>query len=353
MTSKERVLLTFAHQEPDRVPVNYLANPGIDRRLKKHFGLRDDDEGLLTALDIDFRYISPVYAGPRLHLELPGRNVDPASGIRTRWIEHESGGYWDYCDFPLQNAGLEEIESWPMPSHDDYDYSHIAESCRRYRSYPVCVYAMPDVINTTGMLRTMEQVLVVLITDDEAGLRCIDRRLALQLQVLERTLEAAQGSVDIVWLGEDLGTQNSPLISMDIFKRHIRPRHQPFVDLARAYGAIPMEHTCGSSSWAYEDFIEMGIQAVDTLQPEAANMSPSYLKANFGGRLAFHGCISTAGPLAYGTPEDVSAKVQETLEVMMPSGGYALAPTHAIQDNTPTENVLAMYEAARTYGKYI
>jgi uroporphyrinogen decarboxylase len=76
------------------------------------------------------------------------------------------------------------------------------------------------------------------------------------------------------------------------------------------------------------------------------------VKATFGGRLAFHGCISTAGALAYGTAEDVRRDVRDTLEVMMPGGGYALAPTHQIQDNSPTENVLAMYEAALHFGRY-
>jgi uroporphyrinogen decarboxylase len=153
-------------------------------------------------------------------------------------------------------------------------------------------------------------------------------------------------------MGEDLGTQISPIISLDLFRKHIRPRHQKFVDLAKSFDLPVMVHTCGSSSWAYEDFIEMGVDAVDTLQPEAVNMSPEYLKKTFGGRLAFHGCISTAGPVATGTPEDVIANVRETLEIMMPGGGYCCAPTHQLQDNSPTENVIAMYETAREYGRY-
>lgn len=91
------------------------------------------------------------------------------------------------------------------------------------------------------------------------------------------------------------------------------------------------------------DFIEMGINAVDTLQPEAFNMRPEYLKATFGGRLAFHGCISTSEPLTHGTTEEVYEYCRRTLEIMMPGGGYWFSPTHQIQDNTPTENVLAMY----------
>jgi len=90
---------------------------------------------------------------------------------------------------------------------------------------------------------------------------------------------------------------------------------------------------------------------VDTLQPEAHNMSPGYLVEHFGGRLNFRGCISTAGPLAYGTAQEVEDNCREVLDIMRPVGGYHFAPTHAIQDNSPTENVLAMYRAVHQYGK--
>ena len=137
-----------------------------------------------------------------------------------------------------------------------------------------------------------------------------------------------------------------------MFRKHIRPRHQKFVDLASHFGIPVQIHSCGSSSWAFEDFIEMGIAAVDTLQPEAKNMSPEYLKKNFGGRLAFHGCISTAGPVATGTVDETIDYCRKTMGIMMPGGGYCFAPTHDLQDNSPTENVVAMYKTAKKYGKY-
>lgn len=96
----------------------------------------------------------------------------------------------------------------------------------------------------------------------------------------------------------------------------------------------------------------MGVKGVDTLQPEAANMSPDYLAGHFGGRLNFRGCISTAGPLAYGTAEEVRENCRRTLEILMPCRGYHFAPTHSIQDNSPTENVIAMYQAAHDLGRY-
>ena len=72
MTSKERVLTTLASQKPDRVPINYDANAGIDKRLKEHFGLQpDDSEGLSQALGVDFRGVGAPYRGPKLHRDIP------------------------------------------------------------------------------------------------------------------------------------------------------------------------------------------------------------------------------------------------------------------------------------------
>ncbi|MDZ7270954.1 MAG: hypothetical protein ONB17_05005 [candidate division KSB1 bacterium] len=355
MTSKERVLTALAHQEPDRVPINYAANPGLQKRLMEHFGLEAHDwPHLRAALGVDFQWVWAPYIGPRLHPEIPERRVDPEWGTHTRWVEHPAGGYWDFCDFPLCTASEEEVARWPMPSPDDYDYSQVLPQCRAHKDF--CLYVggpgLGDIINSTTMLRGMEQALVDLATNDPAGMLLIDRRLEIQLEVTRRTLEAGKGLVDFVWIGEDLGGQNGPLISADLFRRQIRPRLQRFVDLARSFNLPVMIHSCGSSSWAFPDFIEMGITAVDTLQPEAKDMAPEYLKAHFGQSLAFHGAISTGTPLTKASVQEVGAYCRHVLEVMMPGGGYCFAPAHQLQDDTPTENVLAMYQTALTYGRY-
>ena len=346
-------MTAFSNQEPDRVPIEYVANPGIDGRLKAHFGLlADDSEELLQALNVDFRSVNALYTGPTLHEGIPGRRVD-VWGRRTCCVEHETGFYWEYCDFPLKDATEEEVAAWPMPSPDDYDYCGILSACRKYERYAINgAAAYGDIINGNGMLRGMEQTLVDLISDDPAGLLLAERRMNIQFEVTRRILEEAKGMVDFIWLGEDLGTQIGPLISMEVFRKHIRPQFRKFCDMAKAHDIFVMMHSCGSSSWAYEDFIEMGIHVVDTLQPEAANMSPEYLKETFGGRLAFHGCISTAGPVACGSVRDVIDSCRETMDIMVPGGGYCFAPTHKLQDNSPTENVLAMYQTALEYGAH-
>lgn len=356
MTSKERVLTAFANQEPDRVPINYESNPGIDRRLKAHFGLDPKDgEGLNQALGVDFRGIGARYTGPKLHADIPERGVKVDNwGRHQRWVEHETGGYWDFCDFPLATADEETVTNWPMPNPDDFSYDHVQSGCQQMQEYAIHVGdpGVGDIINSNGMLRGMEQTLVDLITEDPAGMLLARRRTEINLEIIRRTLEAAKGGVDFMWLGEDLGTQIAPIISLDLYRKTIRPLHQQFVDLAKSFDLPVMIHTCGSSSWAYEDFIEMGTDVVDTLQPEAKDMAPEYLKKTFGGRLAFHGCISTAGPVAFGTVQDTIDYCRHTLEIMMPGGGYCFAPTHQLQDNTPTKNAVAMYETAKKHGHY-
>ncbi len=355
MTSKERVMTAFSCQEPDRVPMNYAANPGIDARLKAHFGLDPKDStGLLEALGVDFRGVGAQYTGPRLHHDIPERGIRVDNwGKHVRWVEHDTGGYWDYCEFPLRDADEETVRNWPMPSPDDYDYSRIRDRTRQMRQYAIYTgnAGLGDIINTNGMLRGTDQTLVDLITEDPAGMLLAERRTAISIEITRRILEAAEGGIDFLWMGEDLGTQIAPIISPGLYRKTIRPLHQQFVDLAGSFGIPVMIHTCGSSSWAYEDFIAMGIQVVDTLQPEAAHMSPNYLKSTFGGRLAFHGCISTAGPVATGTVAETIRYCRDILDIMTPGGGYCFAPTHALQDNSPTENVVAMYEVAREYGK--
>jgi len=350
MTSRERVLSAFNRVKADRVPINYSANEGIHKRLKDFYGVKqDDNEALNEILGVDFRGIISDYNGPQIHEDIPNRSID-LWGNRRRWIEHDSGGYWDFCDFPLSDADEETVANWPMPNPDHFDYSHIPDTCKKYDKYAQALYCYGDLINGNGMVRGMEQTLIDLVTDDPAGILLADRRFEIQTRIAERILDAAKGRIDFLWLGEDLGTQDRPMISMEIFREHIKPRFKKLVDLANSYGCKTMIHTCGSSSWAYDDFIEIGINAVDTLQPECKNMSPEYLVEHFGGRLSFHGCLSTAGKLAFGTPEEVRQEVKDILEIMMPTNSYMFSPTHSIQDNSPTENVVAMYESVKEFG---
>jgi len=334
MTSKERVMAAFHHTKSDRVPRDYDANPVIDKKLKQHFGLKkDDNNGIREALGVDFRQVAPQYKGPKRFELIKDRFIDQEFGVQYKWSSNDSGGYWDACDFPLADLDLEKIENWPMASPDDYDYTVLDHLCAKHQDKAIYLGnpGLGDLMNSSGALCGMDVVYLSVGLEDPAWIKLIDKRLDVQIEVMRRTLEAAKGKIDFFMMGEDLGTQLAPIISLNSYRKLLRP---------------------GSSSWVYEDFIDMGVNAIDALQPDAANMSPTYLKENFGDRLAFHGCISTTEALTFGTPQDVEKEVKETLEIMKPAKGYMLCPAHLIQDNSPVENVLALYRAGDMYGDY-
>ena len=359
MNSKQRVKNTFLHKAVDRVPINYFANGEIDAKLKKHFGLeKDDDEGLRIALGVDFRAIGVksdeiLFEPDDIDIKNEYK-VDPQWGIRTKWVEHPTGGYQDYIRFPLRGATIDDIRKWPFPNPDGFNYDALESAISMYSDYALYVGSagLGDNMNSAGMLFSQEEVYAGMILEDPALLYYLDKRMEVMLEITKRSLEHSKAAIDFMWIGEDLGTQKAPIISLALFRKQIRPRLQKFVDLAHKFEIPVMIHSCGSSSWAFNDFIDMGITAVDTLQPEANDMSPEYLIDTYGDKLVYHGCISTAGPVAYGTVDETERYCKKTLEIMMQTKGYCFSPTHELQDNSHLENVLKMYECAQTYGQY-
>ena len=334
--------------------MNYLVNPGIHAKIARHLGVNPNSYQVQEAFSIDFRELPLEYQGKPLFPPIEGRKIDPLWGMRTRWIENQSGGYWENCDFPFAGFPPEIVDNWPMPNPDDFDYAQALAFCKAHKEYAIH-YGNPglgDIMNTAGMLAGVEEMLMGLISGEEVLTHWVNRRLSAQLAILERVLEYCGDYITFIWTGEDLGTQRGPLISPQLFQTEVLPPHKKIADLAKAFGKPVLMHSCGSSKWAFEDLISIGIQGIDTLQPEAEGMAPWQLAKQFGNQLLFHGCISTAGPLAYGTPKETETAVQQVLEVMKPYQGYCLAPTHLIQDNTPIENVLALYRSGLKFGTY-
>ena len=153
----------------------------------------------------------------------------------------------------LAEADDETIANWPVPDPDDFDYDGLLEKCKAY-GHKAVYFGHPgisDVMNNTGMIRGMENIYMDLALETESVMTLLDRRMKAELAMFERALDKCRDYVDFIWTGEDLGTQRAPLISLDMFRAQIRPRHQPLIDLASSYGKPVMIHCCGSSSWAF------------------------------------------------------------------------------------------------------
>lgn len=347
LTPKERVLLAVNHVQPDRPPITIYTTPEIDQALRNYFG----STNYIEAFEVDFRHVGP-------HQLTPSRQPNPGSGIDSYdiWgvgyknVQNNAGGaYKEACDLALARLEtLGDVANYPWPRPDDYDYSVIPKQIEEVQDYAVCVgsASIPDIINGVGRGRGMEQVLIDIITENEVGIAIIDKRIEFYYEWCRRCLEAGEGRIDILCLGEDLGSQKGPTMSPETFDSFFRPRLQKFIDLAHEYGAKAMLHSCGSTRLLQPRLIEMGLDILDAVQPEPVGMDPEELKREYGEKLTYCGTISTQRTLPYGTVEECRAEARHRMNVMGKGGGFIFAPAHCIQPDTPIENVLAIYEEA-------
>ena len=143
---------TFNFEKTDRVTIGYEANGNIHANLCRALKINPGDyEGLLRALGVDYMAISAPYIGKPLYKAPEGRAVDPLEGCIMRWVEHGTGGYWDFCDFPLKDADDEMFDNFPVPNPDDFDYDAALEIAKSYNGeYGLYVgnAGVPDVINS-------------------------------------------------------------------------------------------------------------------------------------------------------------------------------------------------------------
>jgi len=363
MDARERVFLALAREEPDRIPIDYWATSTVSERLRNHFGLSTQEE-LLQHLDVDIRYIDgPRYVGPDPQVHEDG-SVEDHWGVPRVRVEAGSGEhtsvYREVIDFPLNSATtVDEIREYPKwPSPDWFDYDCVRQQVAEARRTGKVVVFMGDRMNRAAQLkpamylRGIDQILVDLALDPDIAEYIFQRVAAFYLEYARRTFEAAGGGIDIFMMGDDFGTQKGLFVSPDMWRQFLRPGFKAFIDLGHQYGCKVAHHSCGSIQPIIPDLIECGLEILNPIQPDVENMDRRELKQLFGDRLCFHGSMSIQQTLPFGTPDDVRREVQERAETLGPGGGFIFCTAHNIQADTPTENIVALFEAYRTFGRY-
>jgi uroporphyrinogen decarboxylase len=371
MTPRERVRAALAHTQPDFTPCDYHATPEIHQGLLKHFGLDAgldnlpsfggsvstlDDTRVADRLGTDVRYVNAPYIGPPMPKFDDGSSMN-LWGIRRRPLANEYGEYAEPVESPYAAWKTpEEVERFPWPSADWFDYSALPSLCAKYSDHAIAVGGthVQDFINGVAFGRGVEQVLLDIAMEDPVYLAILERRHRFYLAFVERTLEAAKGRVDLVFCGDDFGSQRGPLISPRSFDRLFAPKKKSLFDLVHAHGAKITHHCCGSSRALIPRFIDCGMDALQTIQARAEGMSPYDLKRDFGGKIALHGAVDVQGWLQRATPVEIEAEINRLMDEVGAGGGFLLAPSHNLQPDTPLENVLTVYRTvAKRRGKTI
>jgi uroporphyrinogen decarboxylase len=369
-THRERVIAAFNHQEPDRIPLDLMGNAGglVDAtyfRLRDHLGLSPIppvrsgstvnyyDERILEHLDIDFRRIF-LNRNPGTVVEYDDDTFSDAWGMHYQ----KAGLFVNVKRNPLDGAtNVEEVKAHAWPTAEEmFNVDGLAEEARqRYYETDYALVARNPLtygfLDRACQLMEMSKFMMALALYPDTAQAIIDHILAIYKDVYSMFLEAVGPYVQMVEIGDDLGTQESLLISPEMYRRFIKPAQQELYDLIheKAPGAALFHHTDGAMFRLLPDLIEVGVNVLNPVQTSAAGMEAHSLKEAFGDKLVFHGAIEHfEGDAAV---ETVVSEVKDRIDALAPGGGYVLAPCNHMIDVRP-EVILAMYETAREYGQY-
>ena len=369
MTSRERVIAALEHRRPDRLPMDLGSArftgmvEGAYERLRAHLGFGEAgpiiermqqlvaiDERVLRHLDIDVRAFAQ---GTPDH----GGSVELGEGrYRDEWgvtrVKPPGSHYYDLERCPLAgDITLQTLARYPWPDPTDpgifRDLRAQAEVLRR-TGYAVMYNARFNLVHTTQYLRGFEDWFLDLGANHNLFLALMQAVLEVLAEMNHRALAEIGDLIDIVAFGDDIGQQDRPVCSLTNYRRLIRPSQERIVETIRAHTkAKILYHTCGSVYRYIDDFIGLGIDALNPMQVTAKDMEPERLKREFGGRIAFWGGIDSHRVLPFGSPAQVAAEVKRLFQIMGQDGGWVLAAVHNIQPDVPPENVCAMFQAGK------
>lgn len=346
MTSRMRVLAAFAHREPDRVPLWCGASAEFMAKVQAQLGL--DEEAWLLRIGDDFRRVRPAYAGPEFTLS-------PGAASRTVFgIERRGMGYGQPMSHPLAGASMADVEAYPWPDPAWTDVSSVRDDAMRWNGeYAILGGDWSPYFHDAIDLMGMDGLYYAMFDAPDVVDAVMDRITGYYVESSRRIFDEAADAMDIFFLGNDFGGQTGPLLSEPLFRRFVLPPLRRFIDLGHHYGLRVLLHCCGGFRPLLPAMIEAGLDGVHAVQPSCLGMDLRQLKAEFGTRILFNGAIDSHHVLINGTPDTVRAATREVLGIMMPGGGYVAGASHdSILEETPVENVLAMFDAVREFGVY-
>jgi uroporphyrinogen decarboxylase len=359
MKHRERVLEALNHAEPDRCPMQISFTPEFASRLEADLHIRGqgvhnphgggNTYALERTLDEDMLLTSVGWVNG--YYQAGYQEVDQYQdewGVIWRVIEYQTrfgkGKYTEPFGHPL--ADVAALESYRSPDPKRSALYHEAERViHDYKGEYWIVGVTPTTIfESAWALRGYEQLMMDMAIDPTLANRVLDFPYQYHLVV---TQQLVRMGVDMIWLGDDVGGQNSMLMSPKMWRAYFKPRMAELIASLRTINPQVKiaYHTDGVVYPIIPELIEIGIDVLNPIQPLA--MDPVKLKHDYGDRLCFWGSIDLQRTMPFGTPQDVRNEVLERLVTIGREGGLIIGPTHNLQLDTPLENFWALVDAIK------
>jgi uroporphyrinogen decarboxylase len=398
MTSRERILAALAHQESDVLPIDFgaMRSTGIHvlayARLREHLGLR---EGRLRVYDV-FQQLAQPEEPVRKRLGgdvVQLHRLAPSFGIPIdQWKDAElqdgtpcqvpagldpvrlddgglgiyygptlvavmpqGGYYYDPVHHPFAECKTaEDVDRIPFGEISDHELDYLARSARELRARTDCAILGEfggNILEAGQSSFGYEKFMYLLAAEPDLVHHFCERLTAVYLRDLKKYLGAVGEYIDVVQMGDDLGSQAGPQISPRMYRQLIKPYHQAIYRCARETSpAAVFLHCCGGIVPLIPDLIDAGVQILNPVQISARGMDPALLKREFGRDLVFWGGganMQYTVPTA--SPDQIRRETRALIEIFAPGGGYVFNQVHNIQANVAPEKILAIYDTALAY----
>lgn len=380
MSPRERVTAAINFKESDRVPLDFGGDQtGINREayqnLIQFLGLKEEielihdmgqvakvSEEVLHRLEIDTRYIFPKtpFESKAKEVETDGtvylESTDEWGIVRSKPKNY--GHWYDITNFPLKEATLNDLDSYPWPNPKDprrfNDLAQEAEKLFKKTNFAIATGVNGSMFEMAWYLLSMERFLRDMILNRSFVERMLDILLQFWLDFYEVFLKEVGDFIQIVNVGDDLGTQDGPMLSPELYRSLVKP-HQKilFKYIHEHTNAKLWYHSCGSVYPFIPDFIEIGVDILNPVQISAKGMDSKRLKKEFGNDIVFWGGgCDTQYVLPFKKPKEVEREVKTRIRDFAPGGGYVFTQVHDVPVEAPPQNVIIMFETAKKYGRY-
>jgi uroporphyrinogen decarboxylase len=405
MNSRERILSTINHIQPDKVPIDLgsstvtgisaIAYNNLKRNLKIESKTRVFDVvQQLANVDIEVINLFGVDALDINRVSTEGDNwydVELSDGSKAQYpswfrpVRAEDGSWYttdhdktiiskmaagatffDQMQYPFENAYPESLQdlkeamkkiSWVVHSHaSNLNETELREKLINLKDTTNKALVMSGGVKLLELgffIRRMDNFLMDLMTDEAKMPEMLDMLVEMHLAGLEKKCRNLGDIVDVIRFGDDLGMTSGAFMDLGTFRKHFKPRYKILCDYVKKHSNMKIfMHSCGSIKQYIPDLIEVGFDILNPVQTNCYDMDPLILKKEFGKDITFWGGgVDTSAILSTGTPSDVRRDVLIRCEILSRDGGFVFAPIHNILSEVPAQNILAAYKAVREFNE--
>jgi uroporphyrinogen decarboxylase len=331
MKPREIILEQIGHRETDPIPYTLGFEEGVAERIDQHFGDQAWREKLVP-------YLTQCGGVVRL----PDEQLDDAH------IKDAFGTVWRTDQLPraVVEPGLKSpnFDGYTFPSAEVFlDPAFKAATKERVEATTdsFTVISPTFCLWQSWYVRGFEQTLIDCIAEEDFYAEMLDRFTDLSLALIA---ECADIPADAIMMGDDWGDQRGILIGPERWRKLFKPRYARIFEAIHNQGKLAIMHCCGSAADVMPDIVEIGLDILESVQPEAAGMNPYGLKEKWGDKITFWGGLGSQSTIPFGTPDEVRAEIRRLRSEMGIGGGYILAPAKPLRSETPTENAVAVVE---------